>query len=132
LHCNGWFNSKPNGIETWFFQPELTTPPGAGGFVRWERVQELHLVNSSDLAEIIQKSLIDETDATSRGVKRESFKVLRGANMPAVLVETGFLSNSKEEKKLSSKRYLSRLADGIVEAVIIFRDKHQKTEEATP
>jgi N-acetylmuramoyl-L-alanine amidase len=132
LHCNGWFNSKPNGIETWFFQPELTTPPGAGGFVRWERVQELHLVHSSDLAEIIQKSLIDETGATSRGVKRESFKVLRGANMPAVLLETGFLSNSKEEKKLSSKRYLSRLADGIVDAVIIFRDKHQKTEEATP
>jgi len=132
LHCNGWFNDKPHGIETWFFQPELTTPPGAGGFVRWERVQELHLAHSSDLAEIVQQTLISETGAISRGVKRESFKVLRGANMPAVLIETGFLSNSKEEKKLSSKRYLSQIADGIVDAVIIFRDKHQNAEQVMP
>jgi N-acetylmuramoyl-L-alanine amidase len=132
LHCNGWFNKKPHGIETWFFKPELTTPLGVGGFVQWGRVQELHLTHSSDFAEIIQKSLIDETGAVNRGVKRESFKVLRGADMPAVLVEAGFLSNPKEEKKLSSKRYLSELADGIVDAVVLFRNKHKEIEEVTP
>jgi N-acetylmuramoyl-L-alanine amidase len=49
----------------------------------------------------------------SLGVKQAPFYVLIGAQMPAVLVEVGFLSNSVERKRLMSKAYQERLADGI-------------------
>jgi len=51
------------------------------------------------------------------GVKSALFYVLLGARMPAVLVETGFISNRVEEKRLASAHYQEEVANGIVRAV---------------
>jgi N-acetylmuramoyl-L-alanine amidase len=48
------------------------------------------------------------------GVKQAPFYVLIGAEMPAILVETGFITNPTERKRLLSNKYLEALADGIV------------------
>ncbi|OQY47778.1 MAG: hypothetical protein B6240_05380, partial [Desulfobacteraceae bacterium 4572_87] len=53
----------------------------------------------------------------SLGVKQAPFYVLIGAQMPAVLVEVGFLSNDTERKRLISKDYQDRLAAGICEGI---------------
>jgi len=50
----------------------------------------------------------------SLGVKQAPFYVLIGAEMPAILVETGFITNPQERKRLLSDAYLERLAEGIV------------------
>jgi N-acetylmuramoyl-L-alanine amidase len=51
------------------------------------------------------------------GVKQAPFYVLIGAEMPAILVETGFITNSRERKRLLSDSYLNSLADGIVSGI---------------
>jgi N-acetylmuramoyl-L-alanine amidase len=54
------------------------------------------------------------------GVKSALFYVLLGARMPAVLVETGFISNRDEERRLDSVRYQEEVATGIARAVSAF------------
>jgi N-acetylmuramoyl-L-alanine amidase len=51
------------------------------------------------------------------GVRQGPFYVLVGAEMPAVLVECGFLSNPVEAERLADGRYQQGLADGIAQAV---------------
>ncbi|MBT3260157.1 MAG: N-acetylmuramoyl-L-alanine amidase, partial [Deltaproteobacteria bacterium] len=51
------------------------------------------------------------------GVKQAPFYVLIGAQMPAVLVEVGFLSNRTERKRLTNKTYQERLAAGICDGI---------------
>jgi N-acetylmuramoyl-L-alanine amidase len=53
----------------------------------------------------------------SLGVKQAPFYVLIGAQMPAVLVEVGFLSNRTERKRLMNKAYQERLAAGICDGI---------------
>jgi len=58
------------------------------------------------------------------GVKRGPFYVLVGAEMPAVLVECGFLSNAAEADRLTDPRYQQGLADGIADAVVRYLDNY--------
>ena len=53
----------------------------------------------------------------NRGVKQANFVVLQGARMPAVLVETAFLSNPSEEALLADPDFHRQVADGMVEAI---------------
>jgi N-acetylmuramoyl-L-alanine amidase len=53
----------------------------------------------------------------SLGVKQAPFYVLIGAEMPAILVETGFITNDTERKRLLSDSYRNILADGILEGI---------------
>ncbi len=74
---------------------------------------------SSRLAHGVQKGMVTSVkgkyrNVKSLGVKQAPFYVLIGAEMPAVLIETGFITNPTERKRLTSKKYLDVLADGIV------------------
>jgi N-acetylmuramoyl-L-alanine amidase len=74
---------------------------------------------SSKLAYEVQKGMLVRvkkryTKVKSLGVKQAPFYVLIGAEMPAILVETGFITNPMERKRLLSKRYQGYLADGMV------------------
>lgn len=51
------------------------------------------------------------------GLKQAPFYVLVGARMTAVLVESSFISNAREEARLRDPAYLERIADGVAEAV---------------
>ena len=53
-------------------------------------------------------------------MKSALFYVLLGARMPAVLVETAFISNRAEERRLASPRYQDEVAAGIARAVAAF------------
>ena len=53
----------------------------------------------------------------SRGVKQAGFYVLVGASMPGVLIETGFLSNRKDEKYLNSSRGQKEIAAAIFNTI---------------
>ncbi len=54
------------------------------------------------------------------GVKSALFYVLVGARMPAVLVETAFISNRREEQRLASGRYQDEVAGAVARAVVTF------------
>lgn len=97
IHLNSAANSTAKGIETLIY--------GNGG-------------NAEALAEKVQASLINATDAINRGVKvRTNLAVLKNTNMPAILVETGFISNPEEVKKLATEQYREILAKAIADGV---------------
>ncbi|WP_283152920.1 N-acetylmuramoyl-L-alanine amidase [Guptibacillus hwajinpoensis] len=73
---------------------------------------------SKALAESIQKRLIEVTEASNRGVKNQSFSVIRESRMASVLVEVGFLTNNEEYKLLLTQSYREELADGIYQGVL--------------
>lgn len=74
---------------------------------------------SSKLAHEVQRGIMGSvskrySNVRDLGVKQAPFYVLIGAEMPAILVETGFITHPTERKRLQSKKYLETMADGIV------------------
>ena len=61
----------------------------------------------------------------SRGIKSARFAVLKGTRMPAVLVEIGFISHPGEESRMKNPEYRQRIAGGIRQGVLTFRDELQ-------
>ena len=57
----------------------------------------------------------------NRGVKQAGFFVLRGAMMPSVLVEIGFISNAREERKLRSPRFRQDMAEIIYRGILRYK-----------
>jgi N-acetylmuramoyl-L-alanine amidase len=81
--------------------------------------------SSRKLAALVQKEItararVTEGPVRDRGVKSALFYVLLGARMPAVLIETAFISNRAEERKLASPAYQQLVADGVARAVVEF------------
>jgi N-acetylmuramoyl-L-alanine amidase len=63
-------------------------------------------------------------DTKEHGVKSAAFYVLAGAEMPAVLFETSFISNPEDESRLATADYREKLADAIANAVRAYREGH--------
>lgn len=63
----------------------------------------------------------------SLGVKQAPFYVLIGAEMPAILIETGFITNSTDRKRLLSSKYKNMLVDGIIRGVKNYVDGIDQT-----
>lgn len=75
-----------------------------------------HLRTSSELARGIQRQL-DALPGRSRGVKQAPFVVLMRVNMPAVLLEIGFITNREEEVLLRSGKRQAAIARSVARAV---------------
>ena len=80
---------------------------------------------SNRLAIDVQKHMLANLRAHFRGVKDGGvrgapFYVLVGAEMPAILIEVGYLSNPKERAKLYSPLYQQLQAKGIVEGIVSY------------
>ena len=74
---------------------------------------------SSRLAGYVQEALVGHmkprySRIKNKGVKQAPFYVLLGAQMPAILIETSFISNSRECKRLMSAAYQDHIAEAIV------------------
>lgn len=74
--------------------------------------------DSARLATCIQKKLCSQLGTSNRGSRYGSFYLIRYAAMPAVLVETGFISNPEEEILLSSADGRNAAAQGIFEGIV--------------
>jgi N-acetylmuramoyl-L-alanine amidase len=119
LHFNGAANSGAQGIEVFSLTPagaastnargEGANSPGSAG----NRNNSQNLL----LAYHLQRALLLQLKAPDRGVRRARFEVLRGATMPAVLVEAGFLSHPEEGKKIQSSEYRQQMARAIVAGI---------------
>ncbi|MCM3783377.1 N-acetylmuramoyl-L-alanine amidase family protein [Neobacillus mesonae] len=69
------------------------------------------------LADIIHKHLIKATGLKDRKVKSANYSVLRNTDMPAALLEIGFLSNKAEEATLFDKDFQNKVAQSIVDGI---------------
>jgi N-acetylmuramoyl-L-alanine amidase len=73
---------------------------------------------SSDLARAIQTALVNETCAVDNGVSPADFYVLVHNDMPAALIEMGYLSNPAEALCLVDGAYQNQIAEGILNGII--------------
>ena len=134
VHINSARNRNLRGFETYYL--DLANDPaaretaarenasGQGGSMADLGATLQHIVNnefrgaSSELAASIQDSLVMHVSKSYQnvhdlGVKTAPFSVLVGAKMPAVLIETSFVSNEQEEGWLKTTAYRSQLAEAI-------------------
>ena len=85
-------------------------------------MQNAKINESSRLATVVQSEMCrhlkkDFSHIKSKGVKQAPFYVLLGAQMPALLVETSFISNPRECKRLTTKAYQEQLCEGIIRGI---------------
>lgn len=73
--------------------------------------------DSSRLAYAVHQALIGSTFATNRGIQQAPFYVLMGIDVPAILVEVGFISHRHESRRLRDPRYQEAIAAGIAKGV---------------
>jgi len=147
LHVNAHRSSKIHGLETYFLN--MATDKRAVMVAARENatseknISDLQTIlndlmlntkitESSRLAHNVQEGMVVNTKKTykgikSLGVKQAPFYVLIGAQMPAILVEVGFLTNSRERKRLMSSKYQKRVAEGIYAGISSYIQSIDKT-----
>ena len=82
------------------------------------------LVSSIDVGERIIGQMGNMTDLHSKRVELANFRVLKAPDIPSILIETGFISNPKEERKLSDKKHQQKLAQAITKGVMAYFEEN--------
>lgn len=95
-------------------------PKSPEGYIIFSLIQNVHLKQSLSLASLVEKKF-KSLGRYSRGVHQAGFLVLWRASMPAVLIETGFISNATEEKYLSSPEGQEAIAAAIYQAILDYK-----------
>ena len=143
IHANASFNRKARGYEVWYLPPEyrrdLINPDSLDNENREiapilnALLEEEYTIESIRLArEIItgfEKTLGTETE--NRGIKEESWFVVRNAKMPSVLVELGFVTHPEEVAQLADLEYLQKLSEGIYTGIRNFVSMFESTKGFT-
>lgn len=143
IHANDSENQSTYGIETYFLNlatdnSEITVAARENATskknisdlqtILTDIMQNTKINESSLLASYIQDSSYNYlrsryTHVKNKGVKKAPFYVLLGARMPAVLIETSFISNPRECKRLSSASYQDHLCEGIMNGIRKYVEK---------
>ena len=110
------------------FESENQNYNQGGEFILASIEQNAYIKDSEFLAREIQYQLSNtlKNKKLNRGVKQAGFQVLVGASMPNVLIEVGFLTNSQEAHNLTTKKYQQKIAQGIVNALIVYKNKYEQ------
>ncbi len=147
IHANASRNKRAFGIETYFLNlttdDESITVAARENATSEKNISELQTIlndllqnakinESSRLATYVQKELCRNMGGKydrikNKGVKRAPFYVLIGAQMPAVLIETSFISNKTECQRLKDIKYQGELCDGIVSGIRKYIKETQPT-----
>jgi len=91
-----------------------------------------HLVESDQFAKLAQEKLAQIDEVPSRGVKQAPFVVLMGVQMPASLVEIGFVTNESEEKKLKVDQHREEISKQLVAAILEYRERYNAKRGVKP
>lgn len=140
LHANGSTQPATRGAEVYYLglehygskesersDLEVGALPLFGGgsrnieLVAWDLAQAGHLDQSAALAGIVARHLGQRIDMSPLGVQVGPMRVLVGVNMPAVLVEMGYLTNLEQEQDLASPAYQQRIVEASLNAIDEFR-----------
>jgi N-acetylmuramoyl-L-alanine amidase len=141
LHANASLRPGMTGAEVFYLsldeygdagervaRGESEPLPVFGGGTRdievilWDMAQARYIQESAALAQAIEASLRERVPMSPRAIQQAPFRVLVGANMPAVLVEMGFITNAAQEKQLQSDEFQNLLVQGLLESITRFRD----------
>jgi N-acetylmuramoyl-L-alanine amidase len=149
IHANAHPRSVSEGVEVYFLSSEasdkearqvaaienratqLENPASRpkGDVLKailWELAQSEFQRDSSHLAETVLDSMTQSLRLVPRGVKQAGFYVLGGAAMPAILIEIGFLTNHKEERKLGTAGHREAVARAIYAGLADYKRRHDQ------
>ncbi len=156
IHCNANTSSQPHGSETYVMglhksEANLSVAKAENAAILFEEdyeqnyegfdptsdeshiifnfFQNSFLAQNLDLASKVQSKFTVHTPLRDRGVKQAGFWVLYKTTMPGVLIETGFLSNSNDEKFLNSKEGQANISKAISKAVSEYKKDHDAKEK---
>ena len=131
VHVNSSLNKNASGYEVWYLSPgyrrtvidesvaegDETLLPILNSMLEEEYTKE-----SIMIAEFIMDGMQAQigTQSKARGIKEEEWFVVKNSNMPAVLIELGFLSNYNEAVLLNSDKYLKKATLGIYNGIAAF------------
>lgn len=125
IHANASLNRRATGFEVWYLPPdyrreiidpdELETEQQTVAPIINSILEEEFSIESILLAREVLKGMDAVVGSVSenRGLKEESWFVVRNAKMPSVLVEIGFVTNLEEARRLADEAYLQKISDGI-------------------
>ena len=117
---------RENAVIEMESQPDLYEGFGDGGLIVAALATSAYQRESQYLADLVEKEFSERVGRKSRGVKQAGFLVLWRASMPAILVETGFLSNPAEARFLSSAQGQDLIASAIFRAVRSYKDHYER------
>jgi N-acetylmuramoyl-L-alanine amidase len=142
IHANGAEARAARGVETYFASLEATDEASKrlaiaeneafGGAaaraaasdplaaILGDMIATEHLIESQEFARLALQQLAAGERSESRGVKQAPFVVLMGVEMPAALVEIGFITNAREEAALTQAAERERIAKGLALAIAEF------------
>lgn len=156
IHCNAHHSSQPYGTETYVmglhkseenlevakkensaillednYREEYDgfDPDSDEGYISLTLFQSEHLDQSIEMADMVQNQFRERVGLKDRSVRQAGFLLLYRTTMPGVLIETGFLSNKKDESFLLSNKGQTYIASAIFRS---FRDYKQEMEKDLP
>jgi N-acetylmuramoyl-L-alanine amidase len=123
LHFNSAPSREVKGIEVYCLTPVGASSTNARGEGANARASRGNYQNSENvfLAYQVQKALINRLPTDDRSVRRARFEVLRDVGMPAILIESGYMSNNQEGKNLTDPKYIRQLAQAIVDGILSYK-----------
>ncbi|MEG1905482.1 MAG: N-acetylmuramoyl-L-alanine amidase [Bacteroidales bacterium] len=106
-------------------------PNSAESYIMFETLQGTHQTQSIQLASLIQTEFRTRAKRHDRQVRQAPYLVLKTASMPAVLVETGFLSNRNEEKYLASAEGRNKISAAIYHGFNSYKEAYDRHNGVT-
>ncbi len=140
LHANAAFVPSLSGAEVFYLavdeelddvrraaQAESVALPVLGGgtrtidVVRWDMAQARHLEASAVLGRLLEEELRTRVAMGPQPLQRAPLRVLVAVNMPAVLLEMGYLTNAQQAQRGASAEFQTAVAQALFETVLRFR-----------
>jgi len=147
LHANASLRKGVKGAQVFYLSPDgydaqqatttaATFPTFGGGsreidVILWEVAQRQHLAQSAAFAALVEEELRTLVPMSGQPVQQAPFRVLVGANMPAVLIEMGFLTNAEQEETMASAEFQNAIVQALLNAVVRYRDTVERGRVAT-
>ena len=124
IHTGGSFLHQAKGINIFYYKElsgfalETAVDSSKQGNAAnpktlWDNIQTGHIASSKALAQIIQNNISSQLEFSKSKIQNADLMVLKGADMPAILIEVGYLTNPADEKKLQSPEFLTDFATAI-------------------
>lgn len=141
IHCNSNPKSRASGTETYYYGAKASNQFAAfqasrengindyKEFILNDLIHNSFRENSSTLAECVDKNIRMNLGQHIRRIQTAPFYVLCRVNMPSILIETAFISNPSEEKKLRSDEWQNKIARSIADGILAYRDKVEKSDD---
>ena len=98
--------------------------------IMFEFIHDKNMAKSVELAKHVQREVCSSAARPNKGVKQDVFLVLRETSMPACLIELGYISTPDEEQFLSNKANTDRLAYGIYNAFVAYKNEHSFAKDS--